>query len=113
MARIRQAQSDLLSRVASQINTPIIIAGDFNMPPRGGLYRGLKAHFSDAFKNAGCGLGKTFPAGFPLERIDYFWTSRNVKAMRLEVLPSQASDHRALVGEFSITQNSPANSRKS
>jgi len=112
MARIRKAQSELLNRLASQSAAPVIIAGDFNTPPRGVLYRGLAAQFSDAFKSSGRGFGKTFPAGFPLERIDYFWTSRDVKSARAEVLPSRASDRRAMVGEFSIGQNSSANSRE-
>ena len=112
LARIRQAQWELLNRVANQSGVPVIIAGDFNTPPRGVLYRGLASQFSDAFKNAGHGFGKTFPAGFPLQRIDYFWTSRDVKATRVEVLPSRASEHRAFVGEFSIAQNSPAKPRE-
>lgn len=112
MARIRQAQWELLNRVANQSGASVIIAGDFNTPPRGVLYRGLASQFSDAFKNSGRGFGQTFPAGFPLQRIDYLWTSRDVKATRVEVLPSRASDHRALVGEFSIAQNSPAKPRE-
>ena len=112
MANFRKEQRELLIRLANQLGAPVIIAGDFNTPPRGVLYRGLARQFSDAFKSAGRGFGKTFPAGFPLQRIDYFWTSRDVKATRVEVLPSRASDHRAFVGEFSIAQNSPAKPRE-
>src|SRR5207248_530754 len=64
-AAVRWEQVTTLLRVAGD-RSPLLIAGDFNNPPRGRLYGRLTGRFQDAFSAAGWGLGDTFPSGFPL-----------------------------------------------
>jgi vancomycin resistance protein VanJ len=102
MVAMRNAQADLLIHVASRASTPILVGGDFNTPPRGQLYRRLSSQFSDAFNTGGFGFGETFPAGFPIERIDYLWTKNGARASSCRVLDAGASDHRALWAQVEI-----------
>ena len=81
---------------------PYLLAGDFNNPPRGGFNRHLKAQLTDAFAQGGWGNGFTFPAKFPVMRIDYLWLGRNVRARRCFAVPTNASDHRALVADVEV-----------
>jgi vancomycin resistance protein VanJ len=101
-AAIREAQWQLLQSVAQNVSTPVLIAGDFNTPPRGALYRQIAARFEDGFAASSRGFGCSFPAFVPLERLDYFWTPRGKSARmaKCRVLRSRASDHRALAGEL-------------
>jgi vancomycin resistance protein VanJ len=43
-------------------NTPLILCGDFNTPPRGLFYRHLRSRLNDGFAQGGNGLGLTFPS---------------------------------------------------
>ena len=82
---------------------PYLLAGDFNNPPRGGFNRHLKAQMTDAFTQGGLGSGFTFPAKFPVMRIDYAWLSRDVRARRCFTVPTNASDHRATVADVEVS----------
>jgi len=93
-SRTRQEQA-FLSR-AQGIPGALVACGDFNTPPRGLVYAALKRHFTNAFEQAGSGLGLTFPATLPLARIDHVWL-RQAEAVRASVPVSRASDHRPLV----------------
>lgn len=98
-SRARQA-AVFLARV-KQITGPLVACGDFNTPPRGRVYAELSAHLTNAFEQAGAGLGLTFSAAFPLVRIDHVWL-RQAKAVRAFVPVSMASDHRPLVVEVHL-----------
>ena len=84
---------------------PYLLAGDFNNPPRGEFNRHLKAQLTDAFTQGGWGSGFTFPADFPVMRIDYLWLGRGVCARRCFAMPTSASDHRALVADVEVNWN--------
>ena len=100
---IREKQCDLLNEVAERAQTPYFICGDFNTPPRGELYRRLSSQFNDGFRAAGWSFGNSFPSHFPVARLDYIWTNDRTRAVSCRVLPSQASDHRALLAEVEIS----------
>ena len=82
---------------------PYFLAGDFNNPPRGGFNRHIKAQLTDAFAQAGWGSGFTFPAKFPVMRIDYLWLGRGLRARRCFAVPTNASDHRAIVADVEMS----------
>ncbi|AZI42914.1 hypothetical protein EHF33_09265 [Deinococcus psychrotolerans] len=97
----RQQQLEIFQREAAAISGPLIVAGDFNTPPRGRIYRALTAELSDAWDTAGRGFGYTFMASWPVLRIDHV-LSRGSAAVKLsavsaEVQPAGGSDHRALL----------------
>ncbi len=101
-AAIRSTQFRLLRRLARRCKTPFLIAGDFNTGSRGSLYRRLSGQFTDNALSSGWDARATFPARFPIERIDYFWTKRDVRVLNCRVVNSTASDHRPLMGLLEI-----------
>jgi vancomycin resistance protein VanJ len=103
-------QIDLVQRLVKRVgeeSDPVILAGDFNVPAQGHLYRLLTASLDDAFTVSGAGFGYTFPgktnnplAFFqPWLRIDHVFTSDGVTPVRTLVEPDRASQHRAVVAE--------------
>ena len=88
---------------AEKSGRPFLLAGDFNNPPRGQFYRHLNRQLTDGFAQGGLGCGFTFPAKFPVMRIDYLWLGRGLRARRVSVVPTNASDHRATVADLDVT----------
>lgn len=103
----RTKQLGILQRETAAITGPLIVAGDFNTPPRGQIYRALTSEFSDAWDTAGQGLGYTFMSTWPALRIDHV-LSRGSSAVKLsavsaEVQPAGGSDHRALLVKLRVS----------
>ena len=81
---------------------PSIIAGDFNAPAEDGAIRGLAATHLDSYVTAGQGIGDTFPANFPLHRIDQVWLSPGLAAIGHTTVPVPGSDHLMVVVDFEM-----------
>lgn len=94
---------------------PVIVMGDFNMSDLADPYADMTAHFTDAYRQVGWGMGFTFPAGRPyfgytasqpppelasvplLVRLDYIFHSAAFRAVSAQVWPEAGgSDHRPL-----------------
>ena len=90
----RATQLDRLQRETAQLPR-VLVAGDFNTPPRGRVYRALSGKFVNAWDAAGQGFGFTFPSRLPALRIDHVF-ARGLQPLRAEVLPAGGSDHRGL-----------------
>ncbi len=99
-ARLEQLEPLALALNADK-QTPLVLCGDFNTPPRGLFYRRLSAQLNDGFAQAGNGLGLSFPARFPLLRIDYVWT-RCAHALAVRVDKAGASDHRMVIADVRL-----------
>ena len=87
---------------------PTILLGDFNSVPRGRVYRRLTGRLRDAH-TAGASPkrpGATFPANFPLFRIDHMLVSPEVEVISAGTvrtpLARVASDHLPLVAEVRV-----------
>jgi endonuclease/exonuclease/phosphatase (EEP) superfamily protein YafD len=82
----------------------MILCGDFNDTPASRTHQTIAQAFEDTWMAAGAGDGFTIPAEKPRKRIDFIWTSKepSIKALRLWVPQSEASDHLPVVGEFSL-----------
>jgi vancomycin resistance protein VanJ len=100
---IRRDGVQLMLRQARQTRGPLLIAGDFNLPPRGPLYAALSADLTDAFVVRGWGFGFTHAARLPHSRIDHVWLS-GARAARVFAAPVVASDHRPLVLDLAWPQ---------
>lgn len=107
-ARREQEMRDLVTDV-SRRQTPVIVAGDFNMTDQTMAYVVLTRTLKDAHREAGWGLGHSFPAYqgcyrgllpiFPrIMRIDMVFHSPELGALASHVSPFYAeSDHRPIV----------------
>lgn len=98
---------DALDRVPG----PVIVLGDLNLPDRSGAYRQLTARLDDAHREAGWGLGYTFPEGlvwgrfwvpFPFLRIDYVLHSPDIRALDIQRGTPSGSDHLPVVARLGL-----------
>jgi vancomycin resistance protein VanJ len=100
----RSMQVSRLLGVARGIRGPLVLAGDFNTPPRGRLYRRLTQEFQDCFRASGWGFGYSFRSDLPVMRIDYVLVGNGLRPARC-IAPSLAgSDHRPVVADVVFTQ---------
>ncbi|MBW3659432.1 MAG: endonuclease/exonuclease/phosphatase family protein [Actinobacteria bacterium] len=86
-------------------DAPAIVAGDFNSTDRAMPYRRLvAAGFHDPQRDAGAGLGFTWPSTGPtgaLLRIDWVLV-RDLRAVDAWVGPARGSDHRPVVVDLTF-----------
>jgi vancomycin resistance protein VanJ len=101
-AAVRSEQISALLRIADAPAPPVLLAGDFNTPPRGLLYRRLGGRFQDAFRVAGWSLGHTYPTQRPLMRIDYVFAGEGIAVRGCATLTVAASDHRPVIADVGI-----------
>ncbi len=111
IARERRFQTECLMGpdwLGSQACTgPTVLLGDFNLVPRSRVYQNLTKHLQDAQRAPGMGRTQpTFPAGFPVLRIDHVFTRGPIKVTHVEVIRDTitrvASDHLPLVVDLEI-----------
>jgi endonuclease/exonuclease/phosphatase (EEP) superfamily protein YafD len=86
----------------------LLVVGDLNMTDRQPSYQRLRVRLGDAFREAGWGLGLTFPQdrtlhGLPLPvivRLDYILHSDVFTATSAHVGIGPGSDHRFVVADL-------------
>lgn len=104
--RIELARA-LLERLKNE-PLPFLVAGDFNMPNHGFLYRMFSRELVDAFEKRGRGYGFTFPGyslnpltGFgPWLRIDYCFAGHGFTVTDCRTESGRRSQHRAVAARF-------------
>jgi vancomycin resistance protein VanJ len=119
---IREHQARLLRDFAREQALPLIVGGDFNASDRNQSISIVKEALNDAFRNAGTGLGHTFPGAsradtrgssrpesygitWPqwLVRIDYIFYSDDWQAIDARIAPWEgSSDHRGVIAELAL-----------
>ena len=105
---VSEAQSDetraLLARVA-RLRDPTVVAGDFNSPRDAPVHVSMRQYLTDAFEQAGWGLGPTARAGgwLPL-RIDYIYASDDLAVKGAHQPSWDCSDHQPVLAEFVLAQ---------
>ena len=86
---------------------PFVLLGDLNIIPGSRPYRRLRARLHDPFPWGGWPLG-TFPARYPILRIDHVLVSPNCDVRSMSIprtkLTRMASDHLPVVVEASFTR---------
>ncbi len=107
----------LAAYVAAHRNEPIIATGDFNMTDQNTSYRIIASELRDTWREAGWGLGHTFPStnlnAMPLPslantspfmwlvRIDYIFHSSHWRAVSADLGNWDGqSDHRPVIAEL-------------
>jgi endonuclease/exonuclease/phosphatase family metal-dependent hydrolase len=93
-ARMREASTVL--EVARATSDPLVVLGDFNARPTGPEY----AAFATVLRDACPDDTATWPATFPLVRIDYVWTSSALKSVGCPHIATSASDHRPVIADL-------------
>ena len=104
----RISQAKQLLDVIQTDSLPVIVAGDFNAPSGGYIYRLVKDRLRDAHLESGSGFGFTFPGstrnplslGGPWMRIDYIFCSSHWRPAASLVEPNRRSQHRALAARL-------------
>lgn len=107
---IRQGQAADLAAYASQVEGPLILAGDANSAELNDAYRTITAAgLRDAWREAGFGLGFTFPRHLGalqpawMARIDHVFLSGAWRITAAHIADTAAgSDHRAVIVELGL-----------
>lgn len=104
----RNRQIMNLSELVQAETNPVIIAGDFNTSHSSPILENLVAvGMRDAFHTVGTDWGMTWshnPPDLPLIRIDYIWSSPELRPLRIERGNFIGSDHLALVADFAFSE---------
>ncbi len=89
----------------------LILCGDFNSGPLSPLYFLLRRRLHDAQRAGGRAARATWPARYPLLRLDHVWVGKALSVERAYVprdrLTQMASDHLPIVVDLAIESNKP------
>ncbi|MFE4353650.1 endonuclease/exonuclease/phosphatase family protein [Peribacillus butanolivorans] len=77
-----------------------MFVGDFNATPESSEILKMSAQYKDVFAELGQNDDFTIPVGKPDRRIDYIFTSEDVKIRTGEVINTNASDHLPITAEL-------------
>jgi endonuclease/exonuclease/phosphatase (EEP) superfamily protein YafD len=95
----------LLARL-DEMETPLVVVGDFNLTDQQELYPALTRTLRDAHRESGWGLGFTFTRfrhlGLPTWRIDYVFHSPDLAALSTTVGDWGGSDHRPVIARLAF-----------
>lgn len=81
---------------------PVVVCGDFNDTPMSYTYNQFSAQLTDAFRNCGFGIGKTYAGKVPAGRIDYIFHSPSLNSRNFSIQEKCLSDHYAISCELYI-----------
>lgn len=97
---LRRIQVEAAVRDAADEWSPVIIAGDTNLPTLSKIASDQFSYYQDGFTQAGLGLGYTYPARMKWMRIDRIFASPTLRFTRFEVSCSGVSDHLCVVADL-------------
>ncbi len=102
----RAEQRDLQVReileIANQNEGSKILVGDFNATAESAEMLNMTSQYNDVFNVLGQNEDYTIPVENPDRRIDYIFTSDDIKISSGEVIKTIASDHLPIAAEFSL-----------
>ena len=121
--REREHQAQLVTEFAAQVETPLIVTTDFNATDQSHAYRIMTSQLCDSWREAGWGLGHTFPGGpspdlprpmltgHPVPmwvvRIDYIFHSDDWEALEARLgVWDRVSDHRPVIAVLELQEDS-------
>ncbi|MBE0641305.1 MAG: endonuclease/exonuclease/phosphatase family protein [Bacteroidales bacterium] len=91
--KIRAEQARQLKEHMNASPYPVILCGDFNETPGSYTYRVLSEGLTDAFRQSGIGIGKTYAGLLPSYRIDYIMVSPELRTANFSTQKATVSDH--------------------
>ncbi len=100
----RQVESQRIRRWLDALGrdpgVPLIVAGDFNLPPESHVMRRDWGDFRNAFSEAGWGFGYTMFSGPFAVRIDHILYTPDLSALRTRVERGYPSEHQPVIAEL-------------
>ncbi len=100
---LRLQQLEMVARDAHRSQSPVIIAGDTNLPTLSWAFAHLFGDYRDGFSEAGTGFGYTFPAPrHPWMRIDRVLADPRFRVVGFHVIESPGSDHFPVVADLEL-----------
>ena len=109
---VRAKQIEQVVELLRSEDLPYVITGDFNSTKHSWVYKQISDEAADAFTIAGSGWDATYPASFPLVRIDHVFVSSGINVTSARVLKDSGSDHLSNFVELSIIANNPGGQTK-
>lgn len=110
----RLAGSGILGGIAAE-GTPLVVGGDMNDWFPGRDTRAMRGTLRDAWHVGGRGARATYPAAFPLLRLDHVFVSPGVEVRSCgparTALTRSASDHLPVVAKLSVAYYDACSSR--
>lgn len=82
-------------------NSRCLLMGDFNITPDNDIIHEISQHMTDTAAQGPENM-LSFPSFEPTEKIDYIFTSSDIRTQWAEVLPIIASDHRPYIAHICI-----------
>ncbi len=98
----RAAEADVIAAHIKNSPYKVIVCGDFNDVPISYAYRKIRGKLTDAFSEAGFGIGCTFNHRFIFYRIDYILHSPELKSFNCLKIAKPYSDHYPVVCKIEI-----------
>nr|WP_263324474.1 endonuclease/exonuclease/phosphatase family protein [Neobacillus sp. Marseille-Q6967] len=103
----REIQMKEIISIAGESKGAKVIMGDLNAVPESIEMQPMFAEYLDVF--ADNPEAYTYPAVNPTKRIDYIFTSDDIKTIETEVIHTLASDHLPLTAELVLERMDPFN----
>lgn len=94
-----EAENAVTTVIKNAERESCVIMGDFNLTPESAILEPLRAHYFDTAALFD-GERLSFPSDKPDRKIDYIFTSRDVKVTTADIPPVVASDHRPYTAEI-------------
>ncbi len=95
----QQRQGETILKLLKSYSVPALVGGDFNAPLGTPLAQYLLSGRAEAYDTAGVGYGYTYPAAFPILKIDHLMSPSELRPLRAWTV-DVGSDHRALVADY-------------
>ncbi|WP_245745208.1 endonuclease/exonuclease/phosphatase family protein [Lentibacillus persicus] len=98
---VREAQVEDMLTIMPE-NDNVILTGDMNASPDAPELDPLFNRFNDGWTESGEGIGYTYSASSPSQRIDYILTSEGMRTSNARVIDTLASDHLPVVMDVTL-----------
>ena len=102
----RLFETEQLMRFLDGAKGPLIVVADLNDIPDGSAYKLMRTKFDDAWlASRAKGDGFSYPADKPVKRIDHIFYGKGVRAKKVWVIATLASDHIPVVAIWRLDKS--------